>query len=224
MDEKFIKITNSAYKVLEFLPEADPIKNKAKEKVLSIMESSVLVLGVEFTDTEFLPKTDQALRDIDIFLGYLKIVKERGWLDTINFLILEKEYKVIEVELIRLRSKYSTKNNQIQKEIATSPFGAPRNDGESTEKIEKKIEIEFTERQKKILEIIQKNEKTQVSDIIKVLPQVTKRTIRRDMDELLKLGMVLRIGEFNQIFYKFVENRLGHNDKLENTNRTIILS
>ena len=62
---------------------------------------------------------------------------------------------------------------------------------------------ELTERQKKILEIVQKNEKTQVADIIKVLPDVTKRTIRRDMDELLKSGQILRAGEFNQISYKY---------------------
>jgi predicted HTH transcriptional regulator len=57
-------------------------------------------------------------------------------------------------------------------------------------------------RQEKILAIVARNDKTQVSDIIKQLPNVTKRTIRRDLDDLIKRGEVARMGSWNQIFYK----------------------
>jgi DeoR/GlpR family transcriptional regulator of sugar metabolism len=41
-------------------------------------------------------------------------------------------------------------------------------------------------------------------DLQKVLPNITKRTIRRDLDELLETGKIIRMGEFNRVFYKIV--------------------
>jgi DeoR/GlpR family transcriptional regulator of sugar metabolism len=49
---------------------------------------------------------------------------------------------------------------------------------------------------------LKEREKAQVMDLQEILPYVTKRTIRRDLDELLNTGQVLRMGEFNKVFYK----------------------
>ena len=37
--ENFIKITGEVYKILDYLPEGDPLKNKAQERALSILEN-----------------------------------------------------------------------------------------------------------------------------------------------------------------------------------------
>jgi predicted HTH transcriptional regulator len=60
-------------------------------------------------------------------------------------------------------------------------------------------------RQRKILETLVRSQKAQVSDFIKILPNITKRTIRRDLDDLLKKGKVIRVGEWNQVFYKIAD-------------------
>ncbi|MBI2050007.1 MAG: DeoR/GlpR transcriptional regulator [Candidatus Staskawiczbacteria bacterium] len=60
----------------------------------------------------------------------------------------------------------------------------------------------ISERQKKILQILNEKGKAQVSDFKNVLIDVTKRTIRRDLDELLKNGKIVRVGEWNQVFYQ----------------------
>ena len=39
-------------------------------------------------------------------------------------------------------------------------------------------------------------------DLQTILPDITKRTIRRDLDELLESGKITRLGDFNQVFYK----------------------
>ena len=185
MEERFLKLTNTAYKVLEFFPEADPLKNKAKEKVLAIMEN--------------LPQKEkvsgQLLLDLDLLLSYLKIAREQRWIDDINFLILAKEYEAIKKE-IPLPSLIKSRASLLQ-EVA----------GE---------EKDLTGRQKKIMEMLNEKEKAQVSDIIKVLPNITKRTIRRDLDGLLQMGKVVRVGEWNQVFYQTF--------KKENIDRTIHLS
>lgn len=157
MEQKdFVKLTNTVYRILEFFPDSDPLKNKAKEKALLIMEN---------------PKPE----DIDILLSYLKIAKNQGWISGLNCLIIQNEYEKIKKFLPAVV------------------------DGRGVKKLDS---FELPKRQAEIIKFLEHNEKAQVSDLLSVLPDVTKRTIRRDIDELLKMGKVVRTGKFNQVFYK----------------------
>lgn len=213
MNEKFIKIASSTYKVVDFFPEADPIKNKAKEKVLLITEELTFIFSKNLTDNYIdvgdALKIEQILANIDTLLNYLNIAKDQDWVDKINFLILQKEYATIKSELNILIDKYKF----------TEKIGDNRQNIKKTENIE---DIELSERQKKILDLMKNNERTQVSDIIKILPNVTKRTIRRDIEELLSSGKVIRFGQFNQVFYKLSEDKMVGQDK--KNDGTIFLS
>lgn len=170
MDEIFLKLTDTAYKLLEYFPDKDPLKIKTKERVLAIMENFVL------------ENTDKVLADIEIVLGYFKIANNHGWINSINYLIICNKYKEIKSKI---------------KIISVEP---------KTEKIQKLpepvLDIILSERQRRILEFLKEKEKAQVMDLQEVLPTVTKRTIRRDLDNLLESGKVVRMGEFNQVFYK----------------------
>jgi len=187
MDEGFIKLTNTAYKVIEFFPESDPLKNRAKDRVLLLMENLILLDGIEgwasFQNDKI--KT-QVIEDVDILLGYFWIAKCQGWLNSTNYLIISNEYKKIkeEIELrpLAIRS------------LGDLPSAKAGNGNDKKDQL--------SNRQRKILEFLAGNEKAQVMDLTVVLPNVTKRTIRRDLDELLKTGRVAREGEFNQVLYR----------------------
>ena len=62
-------------------------------------------------------------------------------------------------------------------------------------------EEELREREKKILEILEEKGKAQVQDLQKFFPNISKRTLRRDLESLLKKGLVQRSGEWSRIFY-----------------------
>lgn len=158
MKDNILKLTNIAYKILEFFPESDPLKNRAKDKALEIM-------------------SNPDLENIDVLLGYFWIAKCQGWISDINYLIIYNEYEKL-------------------KEIK-------RHVGLVLNNTETKTPVSFfSGRKKMIVDFLEKNEKAQVMDLQKVLPKITKRTIRRDLDELLQSGKVARFGEFNQVFYK----------------------
>ncbi len=155
-----VKITSAVYKILDGLPESDPLKNKAKEKALLVMENLDLA-------------------DIEILENYLAIGKNQGWIDSMNFLIITKEYGLIK--------------SSIQKKIPMQSLQLVQSGN---------VEDFLTDRQKNILKILAKQEKIQVQDVIKEIPNITKRTVRRDLDDLLKKRKIVRIGEFNQAFYQ----------------------
>jgi predicted HTH transcriptional regulator len=59
-----------------------------------------------------------------------------------------------------------------------------------------------SERQKKILEILKEKGKVQVGQVKEFFPNVSKRTLRRDFQSLVKKGIIERIGEKNKTFYQ----------------------
>src|SRR3989344_4368193 len=88
-----VKITSAVYKLLDFFPEGEPLKNRAKDKALAITENLVLVFGTRgWVSLQKDKAISQLTEDIEIILSYLKIAKSFGWIDDINFLIISKEY------------------------------------------------------------------------------------------------------------------------------------
>ena len=204
MEDRFIKIINTTYKVLDFFPESDPLKNKAKERVLSILENLTLISNVDgwvslknYLSADREKNTLQLLKDIEVLETYLKLGKYQKWIDDINFLILIKEYDKIknEVEIPKL----SVSKLEVVPKIGNNKILIVDKKENNSPIIEKE---NHTERQAKILSILSEREKARVADIVKEIPNITKRTIRRDLDELLKMGEITRIGEFNNIFYR----------------------
>lgn len=162
-----LKLTSAVYKILEYFPESDPLKNRAKEKALDVMSriSGIPPVAGENTIQE----------DIKILLGYLEVAKSQGWMSSANYIIISNEFEKIKKEICGKEPIWET------------PFDRPQ---------------VFPSRQGKILEFLNKNQKAQVVDLQVILPDVTKRTIRRDLDELLVSGKIVRMGEFNEVFYR----------------------
>ncbi|MCX6722531.1 MAG: DeoR family transcriptional regulator [Candidatus Staskawiczbacteria bacterium] len=202
-----VKLTNTVYKVLDFFPESDPLKNRAKDKALAIMENLILInetSGWMSFQKEKLKA--QLLEDINILLGYLWIGKTQGWLNSSNCLIISNEYEKI---------KKSAQNSLLANNVADPQQSRPKASlgGETTQpkqQIEpvlnntehKTPNFSLSSRHQKILEFLENNNKAQVMDLQKVLPDITKRTIRRDLDELLGADKIVRSGDFNQVFYQ----------------------
>lgn len=219
MKEKFLKLTNTVYRLLEYFPEADPLKNRAKDKALSIMENLVSVnetsgwISFQKEKLKF-----YLIEDIDILLGYLWIAKTQNWINSVNYLIVLNEYEQIKHQLkpvIDLEKHFTQSENkeinigkqepvveekqELVKEELLSEINEPII---SNKEVVKKISNSIPPRQEKIIDFLDKNEKAQVMDLQKILPDVTKRTLRRDLNELMETGRIIRMGDFNQVFYK----------------------
>jgi len=58
------------------------------------------------------------------------------------------------------------------------------------------------DRHKKIVQLLRQKASAQIRDFNKILPEVTKRTLRRDLDFLLQNGLVARMGDKSKTEYK----------------------
>ena len=225
-NDKFLKLTNTVYKILEFFPESDPLKIRAKDRALAIMEHLILINETSGWASFQKEKIKvQLSEDIDILLGYLWIGKSQGWLNAANCLIIANEYEKVRREIGPIiepilewtqklplsPANFGNKEAAVQSvedktqnthENVLDDTGVKTPDFSTPILSRVRDEVGMSDRQKKILEFLSKNEKAQVMDLQTVLPDITKRTIRRDLDELLEAGKIIRSGEFNQVFYK----------------------
>jgi len=126
----------------------------------------------------FLRETkNPTIKDWEILDSFFEIAKEQNWVSPKEIFQIQQEYK----KLI----------SEIQPREVVRPHVA---------------EIHPTERQEKILEILKEKGKIQVGQVKEFFPNVSKRTLRRDFQNLLKKGIIERIGEKNKTFYKLKEN------------------
>lgn len=207
MREDFIKIINETYKVIDFFPDSEPLKGKIKEKLLIVLEDLTLIFGAEgWISLKKEKAVAEFLDNVEILENYLKLSKYQGLIDNINFLIIQKEYQKIKdvVGIPKGNIKESLKMiPEVVAELKEEPLIKKLPElKEIIKKTEASSSKDLSDRQNKILDILSRKEKAQVSDIIKEIPKVTKRTIRRDLDDLLKRGKIVRVGEWNQVFYK----------------------
>lgn len=218
MEADFIKTTKAAYRLLDFLPEGDPLKNRAKEKVLAVLENVSRAGGISswallknVLQPERRALLCQAAEDISLLVEYFSIAKSQGWVSDINFFIIAKDYQAMKQAFEReaTASALVAMVGQVTVPVAapaSDPVPAPEpvavipNITPRTQP-QKVSSDALNDRQKKIIQFIEKRQRAQVADIVKSLPKVTKRTIRRDLDSLIKLRKIVRRGEFNSIFY-----------------------
>ena len=80
---------------------------------------------------------------------------------------------------------------------------AVKDEVEKIEKIEKKI-YPINERQYKILAMIKEKGRMEPSEIYALEPNVSTRTLRRDMDVLVKQGVVKQEGSTKSTKYRYI--------------------
>ena len=151
---------------------------------------------------------------------YDKIKKElTGFLfekeKQLNFSLIKTQKPTGEKAVENLVTDFKTKSEEnkilepkifsMEKDlIETGRFVKIENSGFLAEKKSDSFKNPFQGRKDKILEILKQREKVQVGDFKKVFPQVSKRTLRRDFKSLTDEGLIERIGEKSETFYKII--------------------
>ena len=186
----FVRLAFATHRVADALPQEEQIVQEVREAANTILADLILLTDKEVVRAE--KKGDLLFgleRQIDILLVYLDRAKKGGWVNPENFSVLEEEYGKIRDLL------------EIFEDVPRPQAKEPQ----KIEKEEEKPEIEdrdsLSQRQKKIIEFLRVKENAQVWELQKVLPEVTKRTLRRDLDELLQKNLVERKGEWNAVSY-----------------------
>ena len=152
----YIKLTLAVYRVTELFPEKVTLKHDIRGLANEIL--AVLISN----------QGEDSSRLIENIKSLFKLAEAENWVDSRNFLVLQREY------------------DKIQKLIEKEPI--------STGKPVEKPRTTQKRRKERILEILKEKRKLQLRELIQNFPQVSKRTLMRDLEKLYRVGTVVRVG------------------------------
>ena len=75
----------------------------------------------------------------------------------------------------------------------------------TSDEVESSNELKLSERQKHIVSILEKDGKVYPSQLQEILPNVSTRTIRRDMNDLEKKNIVKQKGSTKSTYYVYIK-------------------
>ena len=118
-------------------------------------------------------------KETEALKSYFAVAKFQNWVSYFDILEIEKEYDKISLEAAR----------------------GPTSGKETSAKELGSSDLSLDDRKQRILKILKEKEKIQVGELQTILADVSKRTLRRDFERLLEIGLVQRKGQKNETFY-----------------------
>jgi len=202
----FVRLIVATHKVVNILPREDPVRAQVQDSSNKLLVSLILLVQENPAMSGQRPTvTARAIRETGKLVAYLNYAKRTAEINPENFVMLEREYSKVGEFLRKLHEKAIVVNQPVNQErvvpkrnISTRQIVPVIKSKENTSV----LKGELSSRQSRILELMRNKPKVQVWELQKVLPEVTKRTLRRDLDDLLQRSFIIRQGEWNEIFYQ----------------------
>jgi hypothetical protein len=201
--ENLTQLTIKLYSLTLLFPKKEPLRYKIRELADEIFTNYLRVNNSSDYKNKGNPikgfenPYPQVLESLEMLDALLEIAKVQNWVSPSEILNLQDEYNKIRKDIeipIQLPQHYEIQGNENSRDkevIRLNPAST------------------INERQRKILEILKEKERVQSWELKRIIPEVSKRTIRRDFEHLLRQGLIARIGEKNDTFYQL---RVGQNN------------
>lgn len=178
------------YRVTDTIPESEPSRWKMREEALNTVSRA---------EAFFHAPSDMQISNLwsslNTLQAYFEIAKESEWIDERNFIVLDREFERFGQSIDQSRQGFvgmDKKSHTVQtpKRPAKKKVTA--------------LTVKLSGRQEKIVDHLKQNGKVHVGDLSPLFPTLSKRTIRRDLDSLVKEHFVTRFGKTNGTLYSLV--------------------
>ena len=186
--EDLIRLTTQIYYLTSLFPKKEPLRYKIREIADEILGSQALFLNSN--SKKMGNMISNAGRNLEVLDNFLRVAKAQNWISPAEILKVQEEYSKIGKELMDLSLvKVFSETGASQTQANSSGYNE-----ESARQV--------SQRQERILGILGEKEQIQVKDLKVIFPDLSKRTLRRDFEQLLRKGLVVRVGEKNNTFYR----------------------
>ncbi|KKU85891.1 MAG: hypothetical protein A3I38_01290 [Candidatus Wildermuthbacteria bacterium RIFCSPLOWO2_02_FULL_47_10] len=177
--DHLLKLTMAVYRVTNLFPKKEPLGYDIREAA-----NRILACGLAGED---------ARGDLELLKTYFDIAKTQNWVSEKNFLILVQEYDKL------------NEQNEVLPDIMSLPTVEKlRKSGRAPEKPRKANGSDYSSprvRKKKITEVIHKEEKIALRDLIRGFPDINRRTLIRDLENLVRESAIKKEGNGKKALY-----------------------
>jgi len=185
----------AVYKVTELFPPNETLRVRLREQGLNVLSRAEhAYLG----DVDYFNKFIASIRTL---INYCEVAQRQNWVDERNFIILKKSLHQFlnEMPQYTLFAKNSNRRGDRPKSSLAEANFSPSSEQKSAVKKQS-----LSRRQKQILQHLQENNTVEIAQLADIVPQVSKRTIRRDLNTLISHGLIQKTGKTNGTIYELV--------------------
>ena len=191
--KEIIELTIKLYKLTLLFPKKEPLRYKARESADELLNNIISWEVIHRSNPVKFFAVDKSKKEeiifeieknLEILKSYFGIAKWQNWVSYFDVLKIEEEYDKVksdfkkEIEFLEIEKKelevehiaQPQENDRGPVSISLSP---------PVDNIENQ---ELDERKKEILKFLKEKEKVQVWQVKETFPQISKRTLRRDLD------------------------------------------
>ena len=210
MDKKDLtNLTNKVYKLTLLFPKKDPLRYNIREKANDLLAGFVTWENLYSSNPGKLLNVGEKNwrellfsleKDLDIINSYFEIAKWQNWVNYFDILELQEEYDKIKGGLKEEIGKLK-KDDKEGEELEKVEIYPVKSAGGGAEQFNR-VKEELEPRREEIIRILGKVNRIQVGEVNELLPHVSKRTLRRDFQKLIEQGLVEKVGDRNNTFYR----------------------
>ena len=178
-------LVSAIYRVTERFPTDEILRSRLREQALNILNHAE---HAYFGDEEHFNKFVASVRTL---VNYWELAEQQNWVDRKNFMILKNSF-------FNFLNTFAFQPSP--QPVAKNPakFSLPSRN-------ESKVDSDkFTGRQNNILNHIRQNSNSHVAELASMFPDVSQRTIRRDLDGLITAGLIIKKGKTNGTVYESI--------------------
>lgn len=214
-----LRLTHALYRVTDLMPRDEPLKRGIREKAGEIFAAGVATAHGRANHEE---KADEAWIGIEILLGYLTMARLLGCMNPLNFLVLEREYRLLAQMLATMsaedmikqgageraygrpqeldsRSEDNNRGTQAEQKMngEVNPVRSQsRHDvGTAVPPMAERTSNGVNDRQRKIMERLAGAGRVKISDFYDTFNAISSKTIQRDLQDLTTRNIIKKAGE-----------------------------
>ncbi len=202
-----IKLVLAVYRVTNHFPPGEPLKNFLRGKCNEI----VLKVSSFQNGDKSKKLCYNAKVGIEGLKALFEIARNQNWVKQTNFDILSREYVNLEKEIEGLATNLPVPSlKKEDNKLTTEWLEQTIQSGEQVIAVSSRQPNSHSNgRHSQILEYLKGNGRVQISRVCQLFPQVSRRTLIRDLDMLSKTGLVERNGNGRGVCYQIKQSSLA---------------
>jgi len=212
--KEIIELTNKLYKITLLFPKKEPLRYKAREAADELLNNIISWEVIHRSNpVKFLAvdksKKEEVIfeieKNLEILKSYFGIAKWQNWVSYFDVLEIEEKYDKVKSDFKKEIEFLEIEKKELEVEHIAQPQENDRDPVSVSLSVNNIENQELGARKKEILKFLKEKGKVQVWQVKEIFPQISKRTLRRDFEQLLKKNIIKRIGERNNTFYQLKE-------------------
>ena len=180
----------AVYKTADALPASGPLVQRMKNATLQTTEDFVVL----FCHAKNEKNKQNVESSLEILCGYFALASEQNWINRQNFIALTEEYRDLYTQLSSIEGTATDTSEKRNITKVTS----------KKDPVPIMSSVNINDRQEKILSYMKKNTESQFGPVAGLFEGISSRTIRRDLDVLVRSNLLVREGNTSSSLYRLI--------------------